>query len=327
MKTTISFFLLTVIFCDFTLAQTDEIRELNYLFDTKTYYDIELDYKKNITLPDSIKQKFISVLRGEVPKKIADSILFFTQQDKERYWEYSQKKCNGDSICSKEMYNNLYQKWYDDKYKKLYDYYKVNKTVVLAAGSWYINDVVPILENAIGDSKYDQPAVLMALAKLGNDSIKQILIEKYSLPYILQTTELDTVNDNFLYWDNWTTQILDEGIRVAMYLKNKEILLNLTDLIYIRGRDDMNIAESFTVSWFVNDFDDYNYFHTFPNFDVLRQICYGYACAIWDLDDRKLNKKEKKKLKMLLSTEYRTKIRNKMRKWVIENVNFENMQQ
>jgi hypothetical protein len=164
----------------------------------------------------------------------------------------------------------------------------------------------------------------MALAKLGNDSIRQILIEKYTLPYILKITNLDTINDYTLYMeDKNCVDIFSEGLQIAMYLKSKEMIVNLTDLIYIRGRDDMNISESFTVSWFINSFDDYNYFHTFQNFDVLRKICYDYASAIWRLDNKKLNKKEKKELEKLLSTEYRTKIRNQLRDWINENVNFE----
>jgi hypothetical protein len=317
------------ILCNIAVCQTDEIVKINHLLDTKTYYDITLDYETEINLPDSITQKFLSTLTGKVPQILADSILYISKQSKKQLWEYCLDKCKGDTVCTKEMYNKIYQQRYDDRYKKLYDYYKVNKTVVLAAGSWDIKKAIPVLEKAIGDTKYDQPSVLMALAKLGNDSTKQVLMEKYTLGYLLQNTQLDTIYDTaeltYEIWKQaWSTR---EGIETAIYLKSKEMLLNILDLVYIRGKSRLCIGSDCSdfpnVSVFVNGFCDYTYFHKFPNYYVMRKIRDDYRNTIWRLSERKLNKKEKKELGKLLSTEYRTKIRNQLRDWINENVNFE----
>jgi hypothetical protein len=312
--------------CNFGFSQIDEIAKVNHLLETTTYYDIKLDYKNTLMLPDSVKQKFISTLTGKVPQSVADSVLSISQQYKESIWKNSKNKCKGDSACMEKLYREEYQKEYDYKSKRLYDYYKVSKTLVLAAGSWNIREAIPILEQGIGDTKYDQTAVLMALAKLGNDSIKQLVVDKYTLPHILATTKLDTINDNeFTKGEVKCTDVLYHGIEVATYLQNQEILLNLTDLIYIRGKDDMNIGISYTVAWFISLFEDYNYkyFHELPKYSELEKICNDYTSSIWNYADRNLNKKEKQELQKLLSTAYRSEIRAQLREWIINNVNFD----
>jgi hypothetical protein len=307
----------------FNLNAQMSIEEINHRLDTRPYFSLGLDYNMTIFLPDSIQEKYAKALNREIPENVLDSLSVLSYQYKEQELRKFKRECKEDSLCIQNKYNELIKKEKENT-RKQYANDIMPNILILTAANWQVKKAIPVLKKAIGDSKYDQPSVLMALAKLGNDSAKQILIKRYTLPYILQTTSLDTINDyNLNLEDKNCVNILYEGMGVAMYLKNKEILLNLTDLIYIRGRDDMNIAESFTVSWFISDFDNYNYFHTFPNFNILRQVCYNYASAIWDLDNRKLNKKQKKELERLLSTEYRTKIRNQLREWIIKNVNFE----
>jgi len=63
-------------------------------------------------------------------------------------------------------------------------------------------------------------------------------------------------------------------------------------------------------------------FRKFHNYEILDEI-YNNVSDIRRLDNRKRNKKEQQELDRLLSTEYRTKIKEQLREWVIENVNFE----
>jgi hypothetical protein len=154
-------------------------------------------------------------------------------------------------------------------------------------------------------------------------------MEQYTLPYILRTTKLDTINDNNLIYEEDASiySLVNKGLDVAMYLKSKEMLLNMLDLIYIRGKELTNIGAWYNyypcVSFFVEGFNNYNYFHNFQDYENLKKICIGYASSFWHLGDKKLNKKEQKELEMLLSTEYRTKIKEQLRSWIEENVNFE----
>ncbi|MDR0700388.1 MAG: hypothetical protein LBG28_14410 [Tannerella sp.] len=314
-----------------TFAQKT-IEEVNYLLDTQPYFGFRIDYKSNFVLPDSVKQKLLIALNGRLTLHLQDSLLTLTSAQKEMFLEQSKQKCKEDSICMDQTYRDIVEE-VNRQNNHFFTSQPVSGELVLAAGNWNIKEAIPLLENAIENKRYSQISVLMALAKLGNDSIKQILMEKYTLSHVLKTTLLDTVNNKVHIYDElkqaWT---LREGIETAMYLKSKEMLLNILDLMYIKGitgisigPDNIHIPYVANILW---NIEMYNYFRMFPNYDVFENICMDYADTIWDLSIKdRLDKKEEKKLEMLLSTEYRTMIRNEMRKWVIENVNFENMQQ
>jgi hypothetical protein len=302
------------------------IEEINHRLDTRPYFALGLESDTHPVLPDSVQQKFVNALSREIPENVLDSLVALTPEQQESLIKQIQRQdCKDDSICMQQKYKETLERRKED-IKRMYSKGIMPTKMILRAGNWQIKKSIPVLERAIGDEKYDQISVLMALAKLGNDSIKQSLIERYTLQYILKTTELDTVNNNFLYINtekgNWQTiDLLYEAYGVAIYLKNKEILLNILDLIYIKGRDDSNISVSYTVSFLISDL--YNCFNNYTNSDVLYKICRNYVSSIWNLECKKRNKKEQQQLQILLSTGYRAKIKMQLKDWIIENVNFE----
>lgn len=316
-----------MLFCVVNVSAQMSIEEINHCLETRPYFNLGLDYNANIVLPDSVQEKFAKVLDREIPEAVLDSMLAFTPQQIEQILQDIKRICKDDSLCVQEQYHE-YIKRDREKYKKMYSNDIMPTILIFTAANWQVKKAIPVLEKAIGNTKYDQPSVLMALAKLGNDSIKQVLIEKYTLDYLLKNSQLDTVNGNAIIYDldkkGWFT---DEGLQTAMYLKNKEMLLNILDLIYIRGISGFCIGSDCfdypAVSFFVDEFCDYNYFHSFPNYQILKKICDDYKFAIWDLYGKKHNKKKKKELEWLLSSQYRTKIKEQLQDWIIKNVNFE----
>jgi hypothetical protein len=312
-----------------TCAQMS-IEEINNRLDTRPYFKLGLDYNLNIVLPDSVQEKYAKALNRELPDIVLDSLTNFTlvnsQQYKEQEMKKYKQKCNDDSLCIQNEYQNLV-KYIQEDIRRQYANAIVPNILILTAANWQIKKAIPILEKAIGDTQYDQPSVLMALAKLGDAHIKQILIDRYTLNNLLATTKEDTTSNyaNGIGWE--TYQLLNEGYTVAIYLKNKEILLNLLDLVYVKGKWNNNISVTHIAASVISDYC--YYFRKYLNYDSMEKICMDYARAIWHLEDdwsfedKKINEQEKKELEMLLSTEYRTKIKNQMRDWVIENVNFE----
>jgi hypothetical protein len=323
--------IISIIFSVFLLGGTlraqKTIEEVNYLLDTQTYFGFRIDYESNLTLPDSVKQKLLIALSGKLTPHLQDSLLALTPKQKEIFLEQSKQKCEGDSICVKQTYQKIVEETNQQN-----NYFFINQPVsgelILSAGNWNIKEAIPLLENAMENERYGQQAILMALAKLDNDSAKQILMEKYTLSYILKNTPIDTINDkNLLTYEKWEgAWSIREGMKTAFYLKSKEMMLNILESIYIRGTGILGIgADDYYfpyVSLFINSFSDYNYFHNYSNYQTFRKICDDYRAAIWHLSNRKLNKTEKKELETLLSTEYRTQIKNQIREWIIENVNF-----
>jgi hypothetical protein len=305
------------------------IEEINHRLETLPYFKLGLDYDMTIVLPDSVQEKFAKALNREIPEKVLDSLSALNPQSqyaRQELRRFSQE-CGDDSLCIQCKYQELIKK---EKEKKREQYANdvMPNILILTAANWQVKKAIPVLKSAIGDTKYDQLAVFMALAKLGNDSIKQVLMEKYTLDYILKNSQLDTINENTVIYNlekkGWSTV---EGIQTAIYLKSKAMLKNILDLIYIRGISgfciDLDCFDYPEVSFFVDEYSGYSYFHNFPNYEVLRKICNEYGFAIRRLYNEKQNKNTQKKLETLLSTEYRTKIRNQLRDWINENVNFE----
>jgi len=314
-------FIIALVLNAINLLAQMSIEEIDYQLETRPYFELEFDYNVNFTLPDKIQEKFSKALNREIPERVLDSILAFSSQQKERILQTFIKKCEEDSTCIQEQYQE-YVKEYRDRHTKMFAMDIMPTKIILASGNWQVKKAIPILKKAIGNDKYDQTSVLMALAKLGDDSINQMLFEKYTLRQIIQTTELDTINDNYFYGSgSLATNLFSEGINVAMYLENKDMILNLLDLIYIKGRNDMNIGISYTVAWFINHLSIFH-FQNYPNVEVLNTICDEYLYAIWDLEKRKRTQKEQNELDNLLSKKYRTKIKEQLQKWVTENVNF-----
>ncbi len=320
-------FIISIFFIASLLSAQKTIEDVNYMLDTQPYFSITIDYKSNFLLSDSVKQKLLTALNGKLTQRLHDSLLSITSSQKASFLEQSKLLCKEDTICIEQTYQRIIAEAIESNIS-FYDNQSISNHLVLAVGNWNIKEAIPILENAIENERYEQHSVLMALAKLGNDSIKQTLMEKYTLSYILQNTEYDTLNDNVILYDlpiqenAWRTI---DGIKTAIYLENKEMLLNILELIYIRGISGHCINDKCrnfpNVFYFVDEFNDYT-FRDFPNYETLNKICEDYRSSIRPLSNKKLNKKEQQELEQLLSTEYRTKIKEQIQKWIIENVNF-----
>ncbi|GHV69162.1 hypothetical protein FACS1894199_17440 [Bacteroidia bacterium] len=309
------------------LSAQMSIEEINHRLETRPYFRLGLNYDMNIVLPDSVQEKFAKALNREIPERVFDSLTAFTPEYKEQTLRNIIRDCREDTLCVQEQYQKHLQQ-HREKYSRMYATDIMPTILILTASNWQVKRAIPILEKAIGDTKYDQLSVLMALAKLGNDSIKQVLIERYTLPYVLSTTQADTIDDNSNLQGVSISGLASDGVKLAMYLQSKEMLLNILDLIYIRGREEYCIGDDYCytplcVVYFMDEYNNYIYFHNFPNYGIFKKICYDYAWSIRPLDGKKRSKKEKKELQRLLSTEYRTKIKMQLREWIIANVNFE----
>jgi hypothetical protein len=326
MKKIISLVIILVFITKNLLAQLT-IEQINHRLDTRPYFNLGFDYSISVTIPDSVQEKFANALNRIIPESVLDSMLSLTSQQVEQIKRNVSRECRGDSTCIEIQYKK-YIEDYRERHKTMYNRGIMPTRMILAAGNWQIKKAIPILKNAIGDDKYDQPSVFMALAKLGDDSIKQVLLERYSLSYILRTTPMDTIDNNVhisldILEEIWT---IDEVVKIAMYLKDKEILLYMLDLMYIKGISQLCIGHHCEdvpyISLFLFDLG-FNDLRWFPNFNKLREITFDYRYDIRQLYDKQRNRREQRELNYLLSTEYRTMIKNQLRDWIIENVNFE----
>ncbi len=306
------------------------IEEINHRLDTRPYFELGLEYDSISTIPDSVKIKILNALQRVLPQQYADRVFTLPEEGLKNLKESVWKECGDDTICFEKKYAERYNMNIQSS-KKYYDSQCYSLSLVLACGAWNITEAIPYLKKELQNPKCESRArhlkIGMALAKL-DDSVKQILMDRYTLSYLIENTPLDTV-DNDAVLPKFTDKEwpVTEGMETAMYLKSKEMLVNTLDYIYIKGisgfcigRDCYKLPE---VSFVVEKFGYFPYFKNLPNYDVLLKICEDYKFAILYLYDEKRNRKQQRELDNLLSTEYRTKIRNQIRDWIIENVNFE----
>jgi hypothetical protein len=320
-------FLCTLMQISNICAQTS-IEEINSWLDTRPYFKLGFVSKSKIVIPDTIKGKILKALNKELPKHFADSVFTIPEKVLENITNIAWQKCKTDTACFEEEYKRMCDNFIEETKNNYFGKcYSIN--LILGCGNWDIKEAIPYLKEELQNKncEYTYIEIEMALAKLGDDSIKQVLIERYTLKKLLTTTQENT-NSNYANNIGWETyKLLDEGYTVAVYLKCKEILLNLLDLIYVKGKWNNNIAVTHIAASVVSDYAEY--FRKYSNYYSLQKVCMNYARSIWrlednwDYEDKKLGKKEREELKILLSTEYRTKIRNQIQDWVVENVDFE----
>lgn len=299
------------------LAQKTDV-ELSKLLDTNPYSRIKIDYEENkFMLSDSVKQKFLIALRGNLPTALRDSLFSLTLEQEQSFWKQSMYECKGDSVCTAQKYKNIIYgvlEHIKDAYSKQY----IKRELILAAGAWNIKEAIPVLDSAIGNNRYDQWMIKMALAKFGNKQYLQEITDRYTLSYVLKHTRLDTLNNEAIYDIEVISSSLpiSEGVWAAKYLKEKNILLGIVDMLYVKGIEtyffDMEDVFMPIVFYFVESFTS-----SYGNDEKLRKITENWIVewSAWDGENSELRRETEERL----TREYHAKIRQ----WVIDNVNFE----
>ncbi len=227
------------------------VEEVNRKLDTNPYYSLRLGYDSDISLPDSIRAKMINALQRVLPRQYADSVFTLPQAVLDNVEKYARTRCKTDTLCYEKTYAERYemnlQNIKDNQYNRCYSI-----SLVLACGSWGITESIPYLEEELKNPRcQDRQRVAnieMALAKL-DDSHRQAIMDKYTLSYILAHTPLDTVNNQVrmssYVFEQETAWPIHEGLAVGMYLESKEIVLNIVDLMFLKGEIEKNIGDTF----------------------------------------------------------------------------------
>ncbi|GAB6013491.1 hypothetical protein [Viscerimonas tarda] len=223
----------------FTQTTKDEqIKKINIEFDNKPYWEIKLDYNQKIDISDSLKIKVLKALNQEIPIQLQYEIVHKNnfQQSDSIFCIHSGYGCN-DKIG--QCIDSLLQK----RLEKLSVYKKnISRSLILATGTWGIEEAIPILLKHKGEENYPYPEVEMALAKLGVDSCKKELLEQCTLEYVLSITQFSTTNKDKEYFfmdDNLlfsSGEYMDRFYYIGNYIKDINPLINMIDLLDIEGR-------------------------------------------------------------------------------------------
>lgn len=155
-------------------------------------------------------------------------------------------------------------------------------------------------------------------------------MNKYTLQYVTNNTELKTNNPELIY--NYPPDVRFNFFKAGMYLKNKQILLNMVDLIDIQGKVyapvniidpqgkvsvleeyqpiEMNIMMWFTAPFMTKENIDNG---TYKELDSITTNFFN------QIDDNY----KSTKIKTILSPENKAKVKNQIKEWINKNVKFE----
>ncbi len=193
------------------------IELINYYLDSVSYdYLISFDYENPVVLPDSTKDKVIAVLNGYIPPQKIKEVTHISDDVMKRIEKRCKGICKNDSICFVKAKDSIINRMTNRALyilkNKLFP-----KNFLLAVGAWEVKDAEPILLKNIDNLLYPKEETLLALAKLGNDSIKEIIMDKYTIRYVINNTEFKN-NDPELIYNSNNRDLVYDFFRAGMYL-------------------------------------------------------------------------------------------------------------
>jgi hypothetical protein len=294
------------------------------------------DYHNVISLPDSAQNKIISVLNDYLPPQIVIQAQNIDKVVMQNIEQTAKAICGNDSTCTMKTKDSIIKQTTESQLF-IFRQFPFPANFILSIGNWNVQIAEPILLKNINNTKYPHKETQLALAKLGNDSIKQIIISMYNIDYVLNHSIYKTGNPNLLYTNatsnDLISNIINDFYNTAIYIEDKNILFNMIDLLDIEGKESLSenffdnqgnvyvsnniqpIEESILM-WLSNLFIERKYIEN-GSLDEWDLITNTYFSSI----DRYKNAEQ---IKDILSKENKLKIKTKLKKWIEKNVNFEN---
>jgi len=312
----------------FNTVTAQSIDEINSALDNIIYSRLNFyDYKTPIQLPDSTKQKVINILNGYLPPHEIREYTTFDDIVIKNIEKITKNICGTDSLCNVLAKDSIMKHSIESQLFNLRQY-MFPANFILAIGFWNVQEAEPILlANINNDKKYPKRETLLALAKLGNDSIRKIVNEMYTVDYVVNNTVLKKDNPDLEYKSIPAKDLISNQIsnfyNAGVYLKDKNILLNIIDLLDIQGKmhswlglyEHVAPIEESLLMWLG------------PRFMTKENLENGKYYEFESIIDNYSNSIDKykntEKIKEILSKENKEVIKKQLKNWIIENVNFE----
>ncbi len=299
-------------------VQPLSIEQINYYLDSVSYdYLYTFDYENPINLPDSTKSKVIAILNGYIPPQKISEVTQISGAVMKKIDAECKLICKVDSSCFIRAKDSIINKMNNDALNML-NSKLFPENFLLAIGAWDVKEAIPILVKNIENPRYPKEETLLALAKLGNDSIKEIIMSKYNLEYVINNTEFKLNNPELIYHSN-DRELVDDFFRAGMYLRSRQILLNMVDLLDIQGKvyslDEYSPIELSILMWLPFKFMTKENLQngTFEELDLLTEKFF-YSISKY---------KNTPKIKEILSTKNKEVVKQEIKEWIIKNVEFD----
>jgi hypothetical protein len=304
-------------------THSQSIDSINYKLDNVIYTHLtDFDYHTSVKLPDSTVKKVINVLNGYLPPDVVDNVKTFNDKTMRNIEKECKELCGNDTLCFISAKDSIINSNIAHQLRNLRTY-SFPQNFILAIGNWNIQDAVPILLKNLNNDRYPMRETLLALAKLGNDSIYNIVNKKYTLQFVVNNSVLKDNNPDLIYKQIPIGERIGDQIsffyQAGMYLKNKQIILNIIDLLDVQGKvyafDELIPIEEETLMWLGTRFMTKELLQN-GEYDKWESIINDYLYQIMDF-------KNTDRIKYILSKEKKEKIKTQLKDWIKENVTFE----
>ena len=318
-------------------VKSQSIDEINSALDNIIYSHLNFyDYKTPIQLPDSTKQKVVNILNGYLPPHVIKKYTLINDDVVIKNIERIAKGiCGTDSLCNVLAKDSIIKHRAESQLFSLRQY-MFPANFILAIGFWDVQEVEPILlKNINNNKKYPKRATLLALAKLGNDSIRKVVNEMYTVDYVVNNTDFKKGNPDLEYKNDYAGAEISHQIQyfydAGMYLKDKDILLNIIDLLDIQGKKHTTVTaydsqKNVYLSEDVSPIEESMLMWLGLRFMSKENIENGKYYEFESIIDDYLHSidknKKTEKIKEILSKENKEIIKKQLKDWIIENVSF-----
>jgi hypothetical protein len=304
---------------------------VNAILDSVAFYDIKLDYNKQLSLPDSVKAKMLLALGKQLPKKFIYDMKkrFEKDQDLVNYYKKLAKKIKQRDTLRD--FKTIYDSLVLVRIKKNENYILVNNCIpsslVLACGSWGVAEALPLLRHYLDDSTtcVSHYFILAAMARLGDNWAFDELLRRSHLNYWVEKHVVDTVSWNIKYEDlSKVLQLLRDINSMSYYLKSKELLLCAPDFLKVKGRvllqfSGLEPSYSLAITQLCVELNCFQ-FKDKKSWDL---ILGPYWKNISKIGFNETSKMEKQKIwNEFLSDSYIKKITDELKEWIKVNVEF-----
>jgi hypothetical protein len=289
---------------------SQSVRDIDSMLDNTIYYQLNnFNYTKNIELPDSTKDKIIKVLNGYLPIKDVEEVSALSRNSDRFINRMAADICKQDSICFARVKDSITYSIIQEGLasKRTYPF---PASFILAIGSWNIQNAMPILLDNINNPLFPKEEVLLALAKLGNDSIRRDIKKQYTLNYVINNTEFKINSREYIYRNANMERVVSSFYNAGQYLSDRDILLNMVDLLDVEGKgiflEELVNIELLTTMWLNLCFIENEQWQKWD------EIVGGYFDNL--SEPLSTNKTED-----VTSKTYKELIKNQLKTWILEN--------
>lgn len=166
------------------------------------------------------------MLKGYIPEYIVRKVSSLDSATLERIELNALLLCQGDSVYLRQKRDSLISEDIQNKIEAFKEE-SFHESFILAIGSWNLKDAEEILLENLNNPIYPKLATLLALVKLGN-SISRDTLD--TMLYVEDKRELDPIER-----EEYISKLYNDLLLSAVYLKDKNLLMRILDMIDIGG--------------------------------------------------------------------------------------------